>query len=183
MSSAFSPEIAQVTSNTLEAEVRSLLPSVSGFGSRLGAQNVIVPVIDLTQVAGGSALAVGLQEAWDMTTGHDAFSGTSSSTIISTPGFWKIDLTTSLRSNGDFFKIELTDGVDTKIIWQLTSAASGSGTTPSGNTTDGQFIAYLATGVTCIASLSDTNKKSDVWYRQVADSNGVLSNPQGFSSL
>ena len=65
MSSAFEPELAQVTSNNLEATVRNLLPSVSGFGSRLGAQNVIVPIIDLTPTAEGSVLPVQLQTAWD----------------------------------------------------------------------------------------------------------------------
>jgi len=183
MAGAFSPEIAQVTSNTLEAEIRSLLPSVSGFGSRLGAQNVIVPVIDLTQVAGGSALALGLQQAWDLTTGHNNFSGTSSATIISTPGFWKVDLTSSLRTNGDTFKVELTDGVTTSVIWQFNSVASGSGTSPGGEVTDGEFIVYLDIGVTAVATQSGAQCVSNVWYRQVADSNGVLVNPAGFTAI
>ena len=68
MAGAFEPEVAQVTSNDLEAQIRSLLPSVSGFGSRLGAQNVIVPIVDLTPIAEGSGLPEYLQRAWDDST-------------------------------------------------------------------------------------------------------------------
>ena len=63
MAGAFEPEVAQVTSNDLEATVRQLLPSVAGFGSRLGAQNVIVPIVDLTPTAEGSVLRTDLQTA------------------------------------------------------------------------------------------------------------------------
>jgi hypothetical protein len=183
MAGAFEPEVAQVTSNTLQAEIRSLLPSVSGFGSRLGAQNVIVPVIDLTQVAGGSALAENLQTAWDFTTGLTELVGAGSSTIISTPGFWQIDVTCSLLSDANRATIALTDGVTSPEIWQFSSVASGSGTSPAGEVADGKFVAYIKTGVTCVATLTGISSKLNIWYRQIADSNGVLVNPDGFTSL
>ena len=71
----------------------------------------------------------------------------------------------------------------TNVIWQFNSVASGSGTSPGGEVTDGEFIVYLATGVTAVATQTGANCASNVWYRQVADSNGVLINPQGFTSL
>ena len=68
------PEIITVNSETLQAQIRDLLPSQAGFGSELRASNVITPIIDLTATAEGSglpqdfarALAFGSQTAFPL---------------------------------------------------------------------------------------------------------------------
>ena len=57
-------QIKSITSEALEATVRNLLPSQQGFGEDLQAQNVIVPIIDLTPTAEGSQLPTSLQQAY-----------------------------------------------------------------------------------------------------------------------
>ena len=51
-------EITSVTSEALQRKVRELLPSQRGFGEDLQAQNVIVPIVDLTRSAEGSEYLV-----------------------------------------------------------------------------------------------------------------------------
>ena len=57
------PQITSVTSESLQAQIRALLPSQEGFGTDLMAQNVIVPVIDLTAAAEGSTVPQYLQNS------------------------------------------------------------------------------------------------------------------------
>ena len=57
------PQVISVTSESLQSQIRNLLPSQEGFGTDLMAQNVIVPVIDLTSAAEGSSVPEFLQRA------------------------------------------------------------------------------------------------------------------------
>ena len=56
-------QITSVTSEALQALIRRLLPSQQGFGEDLQASNVIIPIVDLTSTAEGSALTSNLQTA------------------------------------------------------------------------------------------------------------------------
>lgn len=174
-------QVRPITSEALEAQIRDLLPSQNGFTEDLQASNVITPIIDLSSAAGGSSTPEFLQRAWDFSTGHTFLSGTSSSTIVNTTGFWQVDVTSSLRTNGDKAKLEISDGTTRKIIWEFDSVASGAGTSPGGEVTDGQFVAFLRAGDSLIASLSGANCAFNLWYRQIADVNGKLVDPQGFT--
>ena len=152
-------QIRSIVSEALEAQIRDLLPSQNGFTEDLQASNVITPIIDLSSAAGGASTPEFLQRAWDFSTGHTLLSGTSSSTIVNTTGFWQIDVTSSLRTNGDKAKLEITDGTTNKIIWEFDSIASGTGTTPGGEVADGQFVAFLRAGDSLVAGLTGANCK------------------------
>ena len=98
-------QIASVVSEALQAKIRSLLPSQQGFTEDLQAQNVIVPIIDLTETASGSLLREDLQRAWDFGTGYDqCFIGTT--TLVNTTGFWKVQMQAFLANNSSNARIK-----------------------------------------------------------------------------
>ena len=178
-------EIVPVVSEALEAQVRSLLPSQRGFGEDLQASNVIMPIIDLTAAAEGSTTPEFLQRAWDFSTGNFNSQAAATTTIINTTGFWQIDLTVSLiptvtGATGSRASLLINDGATTTRVWdtnKLINSATGNGTIA-----ESVFIVFLRAG----DSLEYTNNSSvfahfSVWYRQVADVNGNLTNPLGFT--
>ena len=61
------PELTTVTSKTLQQKIRELLPSQMGFGTDLAAQNVIVPIVDLTATAEGQDYPEYVQTAINFT--------------------------------------------------------------------------------------------------------------------
>jgi hypothetical protein len=180
MSSAFEPELAQVTSNNLEATVRNLLPSVSGFGSRLGAQNVIVPIIDLTPTAEGSVLPVQLQTAWDHATDFVYLGSATTETLTTTPGFWQVDLNSIVNTaTGGITNIQLTDGSTAATLWEIRTGLGSGGDLNS----EQKFVVYVKLGTTLQVTSTTTAHATSIWYRQIADSNGNLIDPDGYTSL
>ena len=91
-------QITSVTSESLQAKIRELLPSQQGFGKDLQAQNVIVPIVDLTAAAEGSdvplyqqqAIAFGSQTAFDVSN--------TTTVIANTAGFYRIFNVASVRN-------------------------------------------------------------------------------------
>ena len=173
-------EIVPVTSESLEKTIRDLLPSQRGFGEDLQASNVITPIIDLTPTAEGTQTPEFLQRAWDFSTGHNTVTNTTT-TIINTPGFWQIDFAIVHNPSGSnqSTTISITDGLSSKVIWELNHA---SGSTAAVFVSDTSIIAFLRAGDSVsVASLGASGTICDVWYRQVADVNGNTVNPLGFT--
>ena len=175
------PQITSVTSEALQAQIRTLLPSQEGFGTDLMAQNVIVPIIDLTSAAEGSsvpqylqtALAFGSQTAF-------SFSGATSGTIISNTGFYRIIGTAVIRTSGSVtnsIKISGTDGLSTKDFYEMIVPNYISDNHISESF---DFTVFVAAGVSITATSSDGCSINGS-TRQVADINGVLVNPSGFN--
>lgn len=173
-------QITSVTSEALQARIRELLPSQQGFGEDLQASNVILPTIDLTSAAEGSSVPSFLQRAWDFSTGHTT-TAAATNTLINNTGFWQLDLNlTHVFSGGTATaELKIDDGTSEKIIWEINfNAATGSGDLATQNE---QFIVFLRAGDSLEARTNDSNTVLDVVYRQVADVNGVLTNPLGFT--
>ena len=174
-------QIVPVVSESLEAQVRDLLPSQRGFGEDLQASNVIVPIIDLTTAAEGSktpdflqtALAFGSQTAFDV--------ANTTTVIVNTTGFYRIFGAVSIRgdnastSSGSF---TMSDGLSTKQIYELALTTVNNTNVTSQNF---DFNVFLAAG----ESISAVSNKASVIIagsvRQLADVNGVLVNPSGFT--
>jgi len=173
-------QIIGITSEALQATIRRLLPSQQGFGEDLQASNVIQPIIDLTPAAEGETTPEYLQRAWDSSTGHNTVNN-STTQIINTPGFWQIDLAIAQNPSGaaQVASIAISDGLSSTVIWELThTASSGSAVF----VTDNPIIAFLRTGDSVsVTSTGAGGTNCDVWYRQVADVNGNVVNPLGFS--
>jgi len=174
-------QITNVTSEALQARIRQLLPSQQGFGEDLQAQNVIVPVIDLTDTADGSSLGQNLQTALNLG-GATAFSEVnSSSTIANVAGFYRIVFTSlivggaaSSRSVG----IDITDGTTTKRVWAAQFAVSNIVTDPQ----SADITVYINSGESILAVSDTTFAFLDGSIRQIADVSGNLINPVGFVS-
>jgi len=95
------PEIITVNSESLQTQIRDLLPSQNGFGSELQASNVITPVIDLTSAAEGSGLPLDLARAlaFGSQTAFNIINTTT--TIANSPGFYRVYGTSAVRGSGN----------------------------------------------------------------------------------
>lgn len=146
------------------------------------AQNVIVPVIDITGAAEGSnvpdyltnALAFGSQTAFEA-------SGSDSEVVVNTAGFYRIFGAASLYSataNANAF-FRMSDGSGTKTIW----AAGFFGTSMAnvGNIVNFDFNVFINSGESLSAVTQDLGAHIRGSSRQIADVNGVFVNPNGFS--
>ena len=174
------PEIITVNSESLQTQIRDLLPSQNGFGSELQATNVITPIIDLTSAAEGSTLPSNLQTALAFGS-QTAFSITNTTTVIAnSPGFYRLfgmTYNTNRGVAGSNVGFTMTDGATTKIIWNNTMISASS---DASNAIQFDFIVWLAAGesISGVSSSAASNIIGSV--RQIADSSGELVNPSGY---
>ena len=174
------PEIITVNSETLQTQIRDLLPSQNGFGSELQASNVITPIIDLTAAAEGSTLPISLQQALAFGSQTSTTVSGASADIITSPGFYRIFGTVDmLGGSGGAAEasIDQTDGVSTKELYVVSENTGGSNQYAH---LAFDFIVWSDTGITTKARTSTTNSQMFVTVRQVADSQGDAVNPSGF---
>jgi len=175
------PQVISVTSESLQSQIRNLLPSQEGFGTDLMAQNVIVPVIDLTSAAEGSSVPEFLQraQAFGSQTAHSVANATQ--TLINTTGFYQItgNLNITQATGTPSITFQLEDGASSKIIYKYDTVV--------GNTADPlqiftiEFVVFLAAGESLVCISSDNNGQFQGSSRQIADVNGTLINPSGFT--
>ena len=176
-------QITSVTSEALQALIRRLLPSQQGFGEDLQASNVIIPIVDLTSTAEGSALTSNLQTAINFG-GATAISlsAAGSATLANVGGFWRIfGVGTYLQPNSATRKItfSITDGSTTKIVTGMGNPSSGG--INGVQSVQFDFTIYLNSGDSATVT-TEANCAFIGSVRQVADINGNLLNPTGFTS-
>jgi len=177
---------SRVTSEALEKRFRDTFRSQGGaeLVDDLYAQGVIVPVVDFTAAATDQTLAQNLQTAWDFSTGYDSVANTSS-TLINNAGFWQVDLNATTRPSSSFtqeLKLTITDGLTSKVVWEVNVNTVATGAITTNNVVSNQFVVFLRAGDSLVASTDNSNAVLDVWYRQIASVNGDLINPTGFTS-
>jgi len=177
---------SRVTSEALEAKFRQVFPAQGGaeLVQDLFASGVIQPVVDFSTVAEGSVLAPNLQTAWDFSTGNAQINNTTT-TIISNPGFWLVDLTVAIYDLDQptvipMATLSIFDGSTSKPVFGISSSAVGV-TSDSENVSQGSFVVFLRSGDSLRGFSGTIGSTLDVWYRQVADVNGTLVNPLGFT--
>jgi hypothetical protein len=174
-------EIVPVTSEALEAQVRNLLPSQRGFGEDLQASNVITPIIDLTAAAQGSQIPTLLQTALAFGS-QTTFSVSGSSTVIlNTPGFFRIFGTISAKPAGVNpvdARFDMSDGLSTKVIYKLTQPPN---TNESAISTEYDFVVFLTAGISVTAVSTSSICFNTGSSRQIADVNGNLVYPVGYT--
>lgn len=169
--------ISSVTSEALQLKVRQLLPSQQGFGDDLSASNTIIPIIDLTQAAEGSDVSEALQQALDSTTVTTAIAN-QTSTIISGTGFFLVRGTVTLFSNaGAQAKMEIFDGAAANIVYQVQNVGTASNTTLDIDA----FTVFLRAGDILRGTSPNASTPMNITTRQIADINGTLVNPTGFT--
>ena len=175
---------SRVTSESLEKKFRDTFPSQGGaeLVQDLFASGVIVPTVDFTAAAEGSALRSDLQSAWDFSTGYQQVnSSVASFTLITNSGFWKVQTNANWRDQGlgETGNLFIDDGASTKIIWEFTIASNL--TTDQEGVSSSEMVVFLRAGDSLKASCVGTTLQDVVW-RQIADVNGNLVNPLGFVS-
>ena len=144
------------------------------------AQNVIVPVIDLTAAAQGTTTPESLAQAINFG-GATTFSVVNTTTsIITTAGFYRIigtaNFTNSSAANPA--SIRMSDGFTVKDVWN--TAINGAFSTQwAAYSFD--FIVFNASGITTSAHSGMTGVNITGSVRQIADSNGNVVLPIGFS--
>jgi hypothetical protein len=178
------PEITTITSESLQAEVRRLLPSQRGFGTDLEAQNVIVPIVDLTPTAEGSSLREDLQRAVNhggLEFNQRVVAGTTG--IVNTPGFYSYTAELSVLSSGTPAQnqafLYLFDGSTIKKINNIQNNSDGNPEEPQLITVSG--TAFLRTGDELGIGVAGNDGYAACAAWPVADVNGNLINPSGFS--
>lgn len=143
------------------------------------AQNVIVPIIDLTTAAEGSSVPENLQTAIDFSTGHATVAG-SSTVIINNAGFWRIIINASMFIQATAAaegKLTLSDGLSTKSVWEVNGVVGN----VAAGTQSIDMVIFLRSGDSASLSSNQSFLTLDASYRQIADLNGNLINPLGFS--
>jgi hypothetical protein len=167
-------EIVPVTSEALEAQVRSLLPSQRGFGEDLQASNVIVPILDLTPAALQTQTPEYLQQALAFGS-QTAFAIVNTTTVIAnTPGFWRLTYNSSHYGTGTT-TIQLSDGLSTKVLYSILAATGANYQVPY------DYTVFLAAGESITGISSNANVALVGSVRQVADVNGNLVYPSGYT--
>lgn len=176
------PQIIRLTSEALQASIRRLLPSQQGFGLDLEATNVITPIIDLTPTAEGSVLPVGLQSALAFGSQTSYSFSNSNGTILNTAGFYRIfgqQTITRSTTAENAIVITMTDGSTLKNLYNMTLQRDSQVHSVS-DTFD--FIVYLRSGDSVTCSSNAAPARVALTVRQLADVNGNLVNPAGFTS-
>jgi len=144
------------------------------------AQNVIVPVIDLTSAAEGTTTPQNLQTAIAFGS-QTAFAARSSSVVVAnTTGFYRIFGTANILSNASGVievRFDMSDGLSTKVVWAIKTPA----VTAHPFISDYDFVVFLAAGDSITAVSNDSDGLLNGSSRQIADVNGNLVNPSGFT--
>jgi len=172
----------QFRKEAIEEDLNSNFPSQGQGNPPLyySLSEVVVPTYSINQAAEGTSLPQNLQTAWDFSTGYNSVSNTTT-TIINNTGFWQVDLIGSLYVEDtpvNSITISLTDGLTSKPIWEW-NARSGT-TTNYFSVTDDKFVVFVRSGDS-VSVTAASAARCDIWYRQIADVNGNLVNPLGFS--
>jgi hypothetical protein len=177
-------QVKTITSEAIESAYRALTPSQTGFTEDLMASNVIIPTLNLNASASGETIAQNLQTAWDFSTGHSTIEN-ATTTLVSNTGFWLVELvwngyTDTAAAAGTNAEVFIDDGVSQKTIWKH-SQRGGFGTNDLAAMADVEFVVFLRSGDTLKASTDSNFVTLEISYRQIADVNGNLTNPLGFT--
>ncbi len=165
-----------VKSETLEDQVRRLLPSQGGLGAGfdLTATTQIVPVVNLTEAAEGSVLRQDLQTALRFNTTQFNITNATNTVIINTTGYFRLYGLLGLTDVGDSgdSEINLFDGA-TGVI--LLNGLSATKSTSSGFIQPilFDFIVKVEAGESIRVSAKSNTRVSGT-ATQVASINGEL---------
>jgi len=174
-------EIKTITSESLEAAYRALTPSQSGFTQDLMASNTIIPVLDLTADAQGTSTPQYLQTALAFGSQTSYLVNNTTTTLANTPGFYRVfgvlNGWAQGAANGGG-NLALTDGLAVKQLFQI---FVDNGATEDLLSLPFDFTVFLAAGESLTGTSDAGNNFLRVTVRQVADVNGNLVNPSGFT--
>lgn len=164
-----------INSEIIESKINQLLPSQGGFapGVDFSASTMVVPIIDLTETAEGSAVRQDLQTATSLNRAITFSAYNASVVITNTTGYYKVDYTSSIitGTGGDNANsITVSDGFSSKTLFEHKVRQ----TSQQPTTTQGTLIVFVAAGVT-LTAVSSTGSGYLIGNAvQIADVNGNL---------
>ena len=161
-----------IKSTALEDKINQLLPTQGGAqaGVDLSASSMIVPIVDLTESAEGSALRQDLQRSFSLTN-TTAFSKGPSVTdevIINTTGYWLIKYTAVIGANAEA-RINISDGTTTKELVTFGGFVTAA-------FYESEISVFLAAGEDIRIS-AEASTRINGAFRQIADISGNLIDP------
>ena len=173
----------QFRKEAIEEDLNSNFPSQGQGNPPLyySLSETVVPTYSINPVAEGSTLRNDLQTAWDFGTGTVSVNN-STSNVITTTGFWRVRVSGYLNlstAGAQGITVALTDGLSTKNIWTLNDTPNGANADQVVDSVD--FVIFVNTGITVTATATD-QAEINLFYRQIADINGNLTNPLGWSA-
>jgi hypothetical protein len=168
-----------INSSAIESKINQLLPSQGGFGAGVdfSASTMVIPIVDLTETAEGSNVRADLQSALTHTNiTQSAITGTTT-TMISTTGYWRVFGTSSVNQGAGAVgsRLIINDGASDKVAFQHSVAGlSGSNSNAS---VPFDFLVKLEAGDILKGEASTSQVFLSVTVRQIADLSGNLINP------
>lgn len=174
------PEITSITSEALQATIRRLLPSQQGFGNDLQATNLITPIIDLTPTAEGSSVPIDLQQALAFGSNTEFFASNSTVTLVTGGGFYRVTGMFGISNDASTTgAVVLNDGSSTKNVFVARIPANSGNNT--GTVTPFDLVVFLRPTDLLQITTNSAQCVANGSFRQIADSNGTLVNPVGFT--
>lgn len=169
-----------IKSEQIESKINQLLPSQGGFGAGVdfSASTMVIPIVDLTETAEGSALRVDLQSSISFGTATPFNVVNATTTIVNTTGYFRVFGTLAYRSGltttakGSFI---INDGTTDKIVWSYQQDTTTTVTGPDNCPYD--FIVFLTAGDSLICKSENALLFLQGSTRQIADLSGNLTNP------
>lgn len=167
-----------IKSQDIEDKINQLLPSQGGFGAGVdfSASTMVIPIVDLTETAEGSALRQDLQLALTHTNATTTQIATATDQVlVTTTGFYLVRLSFYNLFSATNVQIKINDGTTKKVVAQYTGLASGSNY--MANPVVDSFIIKLEAGDSLEANSGNASNILNITTRQVADINGNLITP------
>lgn len=164
-----------IKSTAIEDKINELLPSQGGFGAGVdfSASTMVIPIVDLTETAEGSALRQDLQTAVDSATTKTLVNNATNTVLLTTTGFFRVRVVASNKSGNSQTSLNLFDGVTSTDIWQTNPDSSCL------EIVQEDLVVYLRAGDS-LRGTAQTAGFLNVFTRQIADVSGNLTNPLGF---
>ena len=159
------------------------MPSQQGFGTDLSASDTIIPIIDLTASAEGSDVRESLQSALSFggVTNFSVTNATDTVILTGVTGFFRIFGAASFTASstaGSFYDINIYDGATEKEL--LKGGVGNTDTGGSGNYLF-DFVVFMTIDDSIRVTATNTKAFVNGTTRQIADKNGTLVQPVGFS--
>lgn len=166
-----------IKSEDIESKINQLLPSQGGFGAGVdfSASTMIVPIVDLTETASGSALRADLQTAFSHNTVTEFNIINATTTIVNTTGYYRVAgtavmVTAATRS----FILKINDGATDKILFKFETLNNSD---PEITAYSYDFNVFLDAGDSLIGVSNNLSVVGTGSVRQIADISGNLINP------
>ena len=168
-----------IKSQNIEDKINQLLPSQGGFqpGVDFSASTMVIPIVDLTETAEGSALRQDLQRAYSFTTANAFIVNNATTTVLNTTGYYNFFgyvNGASISSSGVEANFILNDGTTDKT---LATIRFDSMSTTTSRIQSFNFDVFLEAGHSVKVASNSVSIVARGSFRQLADINGNLVNP------